>query len=73
MVALFEGRTTIGTIDQWRYGRRSPPQWAVDILRRRAAEIAKRAEQVKATNGTRGHALKAWHARNKDQKKKASD
>ena len=32
IVALFEHRTTIGTIRQWRHGRRRAPKWAVAII-----------------------------------------
>ena len=33
MVEFFHGRTTIGTIRQWRHGRCNPPQWAVETVR----------------------------------------
>jgi hypothetical protein len=33
LCALFDFRASYGAIQGWRFGRRSPPQWAIDLLR----------------------------------------
>jgi hypothetical protein len=33
LLALFDFRASHGTIKGWRYGRRSPPAWAIELLR----------------------------------------
>lgn len=42
LVALFDYRATVGAINGWRYGRRSPPQWAIDILKMKGEARARR-------------------------------
>lgn len=73
LVALFEHRTTIDTIRQWRHGRRPAPQWALDICARRLAPIAQLAERAR-TAPSAGHGglagartLAAWRAAQKEK------
>ena len=73
MVALFDGRAPIETIRKWRQGRRAPPQWAIEILRARINALQADANAITSGPGKSAMPLMAWHARNKDQKKKAGD
>ena len=67
IVALFEGRTTIDTIRQWRHGRGKAPSWAIDICLRRLAPITEAMEHARAAPRERRHApnIKIWNAREK--------
>ena len=51
IMALFEHRTTFGTIKGWRKGRRPAPQWAIDLCVRRLAHSAKLMERARAARG----------------------
>jgi hypothetical protein len=57
LVALFGGRATYGAIRGWLYGRRSAPQWAIDLLRAhadlRARSILNHAAALKRATRTR--------------------
>ena len=39
--ALFDFRASVGAIKGWRYGRRSPPQWAIELLRHKTEARAR--------------------------------
>lgn len=78
IVALFDKRTTYGTIRHWRTGRRSTPQWALDLAAEKAAQIGALEpilRRAKTGPGKRINTrnIMAWHARNKDKKEKAPD
>lgn len=62
VVALFENRTTAGTIRQWRYGRRTMPEWAVIILQDRISKANSAAEMLKAGPGPRYFNLSGYLA-----------
>ena len=51
IVALFEHRTTFGTIKGWRKGRRRAPQWAWDIIAKRMAPHARIAAHAQSAIG----------------------
>lgn len=53
LVGLFGGRATLGTIINWRTGRRNIPGWAIDCLRRRWNELdaAARADLARTKPG----------------------
>jgi hypothetical protein len=40
LVALFDGRAQYGAIQGWRFGRRNPPDWAIDMLAQRLEDEA---------------------------------
>ena len=70
ILALFDNRATWSAIRHWRKGRAKPPQWAVDILKARAAPIL----ELEAQKPT-GEALIAWlkaHGRYPAKEKGAS-
>ena len=54
IMALFEYRTTFGTIKGWRKGRRRAPQWAIDLCVRRLARSAELMERARMARGTMG-------------------
>jgi hypothetical protein len=40
LVDLFAGRAQYGAIQGWRFGRRNPPDWAIDMLAQRLEDEA---------------------------------
>lgn len=64
VVALFEHRTTYGTIKQWRHGRRNMPAWAVEIIRAKFERGAELIAGLKAGPGGDGSRyLAAWRVK----------
>lgn len=65
IVNLFDGRTTYDTIRQWQHGRRSIPQWAIDLLKSKVARINETVDALRPGPGrevTRRN-LTSWRAR----------
>jgi len=52
LLALFQNRVSLETIQAWRYGNLLPPQWAKDILanelERQAKELSEVVRQLRA-------------------------
>lgn len=64
IVALFEARVPYTCIKEWRRGRVSVPQWALDLIADRMAPYAEIGEQARSVAPKR-HApnILAWNAR----------
>lgn len=77
IVALFDHRTTYGTIRGWRRGRRNPPAWAVQAIREateRVFEPIRRLAPGPGGNGVSGaRQLREYHARRKEKVRQKAD
>lgn len=77
--ALFDRRVHWETVRAWRDGRRTVPQWALDMIAARCAPYS-HAERLahgavpQIVNGITGtRALNAWRAAGRPQKQKPAD
>jgi hypothetical protein len=84
MIELFNGRASFAAIVQWRFGWKTPPAWAGDLLRSRIAARRLELDRFDASiprrgagSGERGKRhLAAWRerkARERDEKEKAAN
>src|SRR5216684_6338058 len=63
LVALFDGRVTRATIANWRAGRRSIPQWAIDRIDQLTRERSRAVTAIKPGPGKSAIGFARWRAR----------
>lgn len=80
LLELFGNRASYAAITQWRFGWKSPPPWASDLLRSKITARQQELERAKATIPRRGPGpgergtrnLAAWRERKAREKEKAA-
>jgi hypothetical protein len=62
LVALFDGRASRPVIANWRAGKRSAPQWAIDRINQRLKERQEKAAKIQPGPGRSTIGFRRWRA-----------